>query len=560
MRVNGDILNARRRLNSPRRCQSESYRYVCVLPGNSVARARNALRLRARSRRRTRRYRKRGENFNNRRIARLHRVQTQIRARHLRLHNRRPPRAPKLNAHFAAAQQTQNAALVFKRNIRAARKRKNKTVDNVLFNAGGKTARARGDRYGHGRFNVNGILDKRLRLAAVFNHAKVRAGLRNVRAKIRLLHDNRRARRNNIQHQWTARKSRARDSLAVFPAHRIKEMRARVKTSGARRRGSRLVKSLFKGKTPAEVAAVMVVIQTRLHAAARLNINAETRALVVGVAKLSLPAVITGAQTHPLNKRHAQNQIGVVTLARVYDNIAAPLRSGQREITVCRQFAKARFNFRAERRAPQLRIAGIFVVGESVQAAQKIIAHRAAEEKPGVKTLEVGIQAAISAQLPADDRFVVFNKRARGVNVKSRRAPAQRGFEIHARAAHKTETIHRRIAQRARQRLLGVNNKRKRRRAKFADKLRAPYLAPLAHVNVLAVAVANEQVVQLRLLRQHAQQRAAHAPFGFLAHFRNNVVPKTRPAVHRLRRGKLPGIFGVAAGRKQLPVLQPVAV
>ena len=558
MRVYGDILNARRRLNRPRRCQCECYRCVRVLPGNP-ARARNSLRLRARRRRRTRRYRKRGENFNNRRLARQHRSQRQRPARHLRLYNRHSPRAPKLRAHFAAAQQTQNAAFVFKRNLHAARKRKNKTFVNVLLKHDGTRA-ARGDRYRRGSFNVNRILDKRLLRAVVLAHDEIRAVLPHMRAQLRLLNPQRRARRNNIQHQWTARKSRARDSLAVFPAHRIKEMRARVKTSGARRRGSRLVKSLLVGKTPAEVAAVVVVIQTRLHAAARLNINAETRALVVGVAKLALPSVITGAQTHPLNKRHAQNQIGVVTLARVYDNIAAPLRAGQCEITVCRQFAKARFNFRAERRAPQLRIAGIFVVGESVQAAQKIIANRAAEEKPGVKTLEVGIQAAVGAQLPADDRFVVFNKRARGVNIKSRRAPAQRGFEIHARAAHKTETIHRRIAQRARQRLLGVNNKRKRRRAKFADKLRAPYLAPLAHVDVLAVAVANEQVVQLRLLRQNAKQRTAQTALRFLAHFGNNVVPKTRPAVHRFRRGKLPGVFGVAAGRKQLAVLQPVAV
>ena len=303
-------------------------------------------------------------------------------------------------------------------------------------------------------------------------------------------------------------------------------MRARVKTSRPRRRCLRLVDCARVGYVAADVAVVVVVFNSEFNAAARLKVQSPARAAVVPVAFFAAKVVITGAQLNPFALRHAKDNVGVKTGTRVNITAARAFGVGDGEVSVRADVAQPRAQLSAQRPPPKAAVVAAFVIQKYVRAAECFFVQHAAVERARVQTLRALFRAK-RAQLPADNFIVAFAQRPRRINANLALALAQRRAKSHARAAHKRKTILRPRRQRLRQRRFRVFIQRQRRAAKLLNQSRAAYFAPLAHVDVFAVAVADEHIPEFGLRGNDPQQRTARAAFGFFQHLRRNINPKT---------------------------------
>ena len=364
--------------------------------------------------------------------------------------------------------------------------------------------------------------------AVFFAHLQTRSRSRHRRRQRRHFNfnKNRGRHRGDVCNQSVAAQTRARDALAVFAPYRVKEMRARVKTSRPRRRCLRLVDCVRVGYVAADVAAAAVVFNSEFNAAARLKVQTPARAAVVAAAFFAAKVVITGAQLNPFALRHAKDNVGVKTRTRVNITIARAFGVGDGEVSVRADVAQPRAQLSAQRPPPKAAVVAAFVIQKYVRAAECFFVQHAAVKRAGVQTLRAFLRAK-RAQLPADNFIVALAQRPRRINANLALALAQRRAKSHARAAHKRKTILRPRRQRLRQCRFRVLIQRQRRAAKLLNQSRAAYFAPLAHVNVFAVAVADEHVPEFGLRGNNPQQRPPRAVFGFFQHLRRNINPKT---------------------------------
>ena len=311
------------------------------------------------------------------------------------------------------------------------------------------------------------------------------------------------------------------------------------------------------GNVAAQVALAAVKLQTQTHAAARIELRAQTQTGVVRVAKLAAPVVIAETHAHPFNFRHVHKNFGVKAVAGIICPRRQALGVRQSKITVRRYLAQPRFDLAADRPPPKTAgVRVLFVIQKCVNAAKQLFAkliNNPAVENTRVQT-GVNAVADIAAHLPADGVVVALAQSPQRFNAAAGIALAKPGAKVNARPPDKRQTLNKRARQRPRQRRFNIGDNGKRRIAKSPGNAPPPNLPPLAHVKLLAVAKAQKHIPHFPAARQRPDNNIPQPPPMRIPHFPNNIRPKTP-------RPPNPGA-GVTTARKaiNLPVPQPFPV
>ena len=286
-------------------------------------------------------------------------------------------------------------------------------------------------------------------------------------------------------------------------------MRARVKADfGAARPRRRLAEQMLKGKIAAPRLLVYVVFRAQYKTITRLQTQTRAPALVVRIAKLALKMII--AQTHPRPFRvcHPKLKVRVKTLARV--NITAVARRARirdGEITVRRQHAQTRAILAANRPPPKIARRVTLVIRENIQTHQTVkrpeVVRRITKKQTRVRARFV-VLAPVAAQLPAQHRKIALQKRPRQIQPRRRRTIAKFGVHANARAADETKPVHRRRRQRLAQRILSVAVEGGQNVIDLVAEVMPVYLHPLAHAELAAVVMAQQQLARRPVARKRA--------------------------------------------------------